>query len=148
MTIEGQAGRSYQLDGLPPIAVVRSGERGLLIGTSGAVSAALRAVADKHSLADLGAASPLVSRLTPTTSKVLWVNVGPSMELFAGMSRGPDAQQLQAIGGLVRDMKVLVMTDEAPNQLTVDVEVEGLPKFRDIVPLFRPGGPRRGVAAK
>ena len=45
-------------------------------------------------------------------------------------------------------MTVLVITDEAPNQLTIDGEVGGLPKFRDVLPLLRQGGPKRGVAAK
>ena len=145
--IEGRDGHAYHLAGIPTIAVVRSGETGLVIGTQGAVAASLKAVAERRSIADDPAFAPMVARLTPTTSKALFVNVGGTLQMVAGMSKGRDSQELQTISQLVRDMKVSVTTDEPPNQLTIDAEVTGLPKFHDLLPLIRGNQGRRGVAA-
>jgi hypothetical protein len=44
------------------------------------------------------------------------------------------------------NLKVSLVTDEAPNCFTIDIEATGLPKFRSLLPLLGPQG-RRGLPA-
>jgi hypothetical protein len=137
VTIEGQPGHSYQFDGLPPIHVVRSPERGLVIGTENAVAASLRAAASGDSIEKDAGFAGLLAHVTPHTSKAVLVDVGRAVGMAAAMSRGSDARELAMIGQLVSTMKVSLVTDEAPNQLVIRAEVSGLPKYQDVLPLLR-----------
>ncbi len=130
--IAGKPGRAYAFSGAPPIAVVRS-DRELVIGTQGAVTAAIQTQGSKNSIADEKTSQLL--RLMPDTSKALFLDVGRCVDIAASLSNGPDAQLLKAIGTVTRNLKVSVATDEAPNRLTVRAEVTGLPQFHDIVSL-------------
>jgi hypothetical protein len=149
VTVEGQAGRSYQFDGIPPIVVVRSPDRGLVIGTQGAVAASLRASATGESIAKDEAFAGLLARVTPDTSKAVLIDVGRALQMAAGMGRGRDAEQLMQASQLVRELKVSLVTDEAPNRLLIRAEVSGLPKFAGLFPLIRGNAaPRRLTIAK
>jgi hypothetical protein len=75
----------------------------------------------------------LLARLTPDTSKALLVDVGRAVEIAAAMSNNREARELKAIGELARETKFSIVTDEAPNQLTVRAELTGLPKFQSIL---------------
>jgi hypothetical protein len=128
--IAGRKGQVYRFDGIPPIAVVRT-EGELVVGTQAAVTAAVRAGADKKSIAGDPAFAPLLARLTPNASKALLVDVGRAAQVALAISgNDPD---LRLIAAAVRDMKFSLVTDEAPNCLTIEAELTGLPKFRDIV---------------
>jgi hypothetical protein len=131
--IAGRKGQVYRFDGLPPIAVVRT-EGELVVGTQAAVAAAIQAGADGKSITGDPAFEPLLARLTPNASKALLVDVGRAAQIALAMS-GND-RDLQMIAALVHDMKVSLVTDEAPNRLTIEAELTGLPKFRDIVGLL------------
>jgi hypothetical protein len=135
VTIEGAAGRLYSFDGFPQVAIVR-GSRELIIGTQAAVAASINADRERQSIAGDAAFAPLLARLTPDTSKALLVDVGRAVEIAGAMS-GRQSRELRDIAPLVRDLKVSLVTDEAPNQLTITAEVSGLPKFRDIHALLR-----------
>ncbi len=137
VTVEGQPGHSYQFDGLPAIHVVRSPERGLVIGTENAVAASLRASASGESIEKDAGFAGLLAHVTPHTSKAVLVDVGRAVGMAAAMSRGSDARELAMIGQLVSTMKVSLVTDEAPNQLVIRAEVSGLPKYQDVLPLLR-----------
>ena len=133
--IEGRKGRVYQLDGIPPIAVVRT-EGELVVGTQAAVTAAVRAGRDKNSILKDAQFAPLLARLTPHASKALLVDVGRAVPIVAAMLGEPSSDELRMIQAIVRDMKVSIVTDEAPNRLTIQADVTGLPKLRDIVVLL------------
>jgi hypothetical protein len=142
VTIEGQTGRSYQFDGLPAIVVVRSPERGLIVGTQGAVAASLRAAASGDSIEKDAGFAGLLAHVTPDTSKAVLVDVGRAVNIAAAMARGSDARQLAAIAQLTSATKVSLVTDEAPNRLVIRAEVSGLPKYRDVLPLIRQAATR------
>ncbi len=148
VTIEGKPGRAYHFDGIPPLAVVRSPERGLIIGTQPAVAASLCASLNQESIAQDEAFAPLLARLTPDTSKAVLIDVGRAMQIVAAMSQGRSGQELREIGALVGDMKVSLVTDEAPNRLTIRADVTGLPKFRNLLPLLQGSPGRRPTAAR
>ena len=146
VTIEGAAGHLYHLQKMPPIAVVRSGENGLAIGTEAAVAASIRAARTGQSIATDPAFAGLLGQLTPTTSKAVLVDAGRALQLAGSLSKGRQAEELDALAQILKDLKVSVVTDEAPNQLTIRADVTGLPKFRELAPLFQKGS-RRGVTA-
>jgi hypothetical protein len=151
VTIEGQKGHSYQFDGVPAIHVVRSPQRGLVIGTQGAVTASLKAAASGESIEKDEAYAGLMARVTPHTSKAVLIDVGRAVSMVAGMSQGKDARQMAAISQIVNQMKVSLVTDEAPNQLVIRAEVSGLPKYRDVLPILQQEmgqRPRGKTAAK
>jgi hypothetical protein len=137
VTIEGQKGRSYQFDGLPPVVVLRSSDRGLIIGTQGAVAASLRASARGESIEKDPGFAGLLGHVTPDTSKAVLVDVGRAMEMVAGMARGREAAQIKLVSQVTKELRVSLVTDEAPNQLVIRAEVSGLPKYRDVLPLIR-----------
>jgi hypothetical protein len=133
--IAGKPGHVYQIEGLPPIAVVRSGGE-LVVGTQAAVSAAVQAGADKNSIAKDPAFAPLLAQLPPNASKALLVDVGRALAIVAALSDDRSSDEMRMIGALVHEMKISIVTDEAPNRLTIRADVTGLPKFRDIVTLL------------
>ncbi|MGD9720480.1 MAG: hypothetical protein AB7O59_22030 [Pirellulales bacterium] len=148
VTVEGQGGKSYQFAGWPPIVVVPA-DRGLVIGTQAAVAASLRAAANNESIETDPAFAGLLAHVTPDTSKALLVDVGRALELAAVLSGGSDAREFALAGKMTRDLKVFVVTDEAPNRLVIRAEVSGLPKYRDVLPLIREHtAPRRLSSAK
>jgi hypothetical protein len=143
--IEGRKGRVYQFDDIGPLAVVRTdGE--LIVGTQTAVSAAVRAGRDKSSILTDEQFQPLLAKLTPHASKALLVDVGRAVKIVNDMEAGPNSQEYRMIQAIVRDMKVSIVTDEAPNRLTIQADLTGLPKFRDIVMLLN--GQQPQTAAK
>jgi hypothetical protein len=139
VTIEGKAGHVYQFAGAPPIAVVRSQDRTLTIGTEPAVAASVRAANTSNSILQDAGFGSLLARLTPDTSKAVLVDVGRSVEVAAALTKGPEAGQLQMAAVVARDLKVSLVTDESPNQLTIRVEATGLPKMSAILSLFNQG---------
>ncbi len=143
--VEGTPGKTYHLDGMPPIVVVRTGKE-LVLGTPTAVAAAVRTGSEGKSIADDPAFAPLLSKLTPDSSKALLVDVGRAVPVVAALSGDSDDEDMRMIAALLADMKVSVVTDEAPNCLTIRAELTGLPKFRDVVQMLNGGGPRRTVA--
>ncbi len=149
VTLEGQTGHRYQFDGIPPIVVVRSPNRGLLIGTEGAVAASLHAAANNESIESDEGFAGLLAHVSPDTSKAVLVDVGRAVALAGAFVDGNDARRLAAISQIVNELKVSLVTDEAPNQLVIRAEVSGLPKYQDLLPLIRQEmAPRRTAAAK
>ncbi|MEX0676420.1 MAG: hypothetical protein WD063_05060 [Pirellulales bacterium] len=144
--IAGKKGSVYQFDGIPPIAVVRAGGV-LVVGTRSAVTAAVQAGADGNSILKDPLFAPLLARLTPNASKALLIDAGRAMPIVAALAGGGSSDEMRLIGALVHDMKISIVTDEAPNRLTIRADVTGLPKFRDIVMLLN-GQQRQAAAAK
>jgi hypothetical protein len=141
--IAGKKGTVYHIDGIPPLAVVRVDGQ-LVVGTQAAVSAAVGA-GEKTILSD-PAFKPLLARLTPNASKALLIDGARAMQVFAAMSGGGASKEMRVIGALVQDLKVSLVTDEAPNRLTIRADVTGLPQFHKIVALLNGQEPQ--TAAK
>ncbi|MBI3839958.1 MAG: hypothetical protein HY288_18710 [Planctomycetia bacterium] len=147
VTIESKAGHIYHFAGAPPIAVVRSQDRTLTIGTEGAVAASVRAVNSNTSIVRDVAFGSLLGRITPDTSKAVLVDVGRSVAVAGALAKGREARELAIIGDATRDLRVSLVTDEAPNQLTIRVEATGLPKMPAILSLINQGRIERKSAA-
>ena len=143
--IAGKKGRVYQIDRIGPIAVVRVDGQ-LVVGTRVAVTAAVRAGAEGTSILQDEGFAPLLARLTPNASKALLIDAGRAMPILAALSGGGSSDEMRLIGALVHDMKIAIVTDESPNQLTIRVDVTGLPQFRDIVKMLN--GQQQKTAAK
>jgi hypothetical protein len=141
--IAGKKGTVYHIDGIPPLAVVRVDGQ-LVVGTQGAVAAAVGAGEDTI-LSD-PAFKPLLARLTPNASKALLVDGARAMQVVEAMSGGGSSEEMRVIGALVQDLKVSLVTDEAPNRLSIRADVTGLPQFYKIVALLNGQEPQ--TAAK
>jgi hypothetical protein len=147
VTIEGSRGEQYQFTGMPPIVVVRAEDRALIVGTPEAASAALRANSGKDSIRSDEAYSPLLARLTKTSSKAVLVDAGRVMQIVRTLNGGGSPEMDMASAAL-KDLRVSIVTDEAPNCLTVSVEASGLPNVPALISKIGSGPHPRSHAKK
>jgi hypothetical protein len=129
VTIDGKRGEQYQFHGMPPIVVVRAADRALIVGTAGAATAALHASGGKESILSDEAYRTLLSRLTPTSSKAVLVDAGRAVQIARALSGGGNDSQMQMAAVALKDLRLSIVTDEAPNCLTVNIEATGLPNI-------------------
>ena len=130
--IEGRKAKQYQFQGAPPIVVVRLADRSLAAGTRGAVSAAIKAEGPNAITGD-PQFQPLVAGLKPESSKAILVNVGRSVGIAATTAPPRDRATAQQIASLLGDLKVMVVTNEQPNELVIRASATGLPNVPNIV---------------
>jgi Protein of unknown function (DUF3352) len=129
--IEGHKAKEYHFQGAPPIIVVRVADRAIAAGTRCAVAAAIRAEGP-YALTGDPQFKPLLDGLKPESSKAVLVHAGRVVATAASaMPRGGDeAQQMAALLG---DLRVMLVTNEKPNELSIDASVSGLPNVPAIV---------------
>lgn len=131
--IEGVQGQEFRFPDAPPVMLVRSRDRAVLIGTRGAVGAAIRAGRGADSLVQDAGFRPLLDRLTPTSSKAVLVHVGRVAELASTMAPGREAEHLRLAASLLANLRIGAVTDEAPTRFTVRLEASGLPNVPEAV---------------
>jgi hypothetical protein len=132
VTIEGQVGRVYQFPNAPPVVVVRTAANDLVVGTEGAVSESLKALATKNAIRSDASFATLLERLTPNSSKALLLDAGRAMQTAIAMSGG-DNREMFVAGMLLKDLKVSLVTDETPMQFGFTVQATGLPNVPAII---------------
>jgi hypothetical protein len=142
VTIDGQLGKQYQFSGMPPIVVMRAADRALIVGSEGAATAALAASRGRESILDDEAYRKLLARLTPTSSKAVLVDTGRAVEIARRLSGQGNSSEMQLAGAALKNLRVSLVTDEAPNCLTISVEATGLPNVPSLVKLLGSQGPR------
>jgi len=133
VTIEGIRGEQYQFPGIPPIVVLRAADRALIVGTQEAASAALRASGGKDSILADEAYSKVLARLTPTSSKAVLVDAGRAMQIARNLSGSGSTPEMDLASVAVKDLRVSIVTDEAPNCLTLSIEASGLPNVPALI---------------
>ena len=148
VTIEGIRGEQYQFTGMPPIVVVRAADRALIVGTHEAASAAVRASGGKDSILADEAYSKLLARLTKTSSKAVLVDAGRVMQIVRSFSGGESKPEMDLVTAALKDLRVSIVTDEAPNCLTVSVEASGLPNVPTLISKIGSGSAPRSHAKK
>jgi hypothetical protein len=129
--VGGRQAKQYQFPQAPPIVVVQPNSDALLVGTAGAVEAALSAsdtgvAVDQHP--QLG---PLVRQTSDTTSKAVYVSASGVMRCAQSVVGPRELREMQQIAPLVENLTYAFTVDEAPTQLSVQLEVSGLPKVSD-----------------
>jgi hypothetical protein len=132
-TIDDAPAKVYVFPEVPPIALVRAPQHSILVGTQGAVGAALRAGRSGEALSSDAAFAPLLERLTPHASKAVLVHVGRVLPIAAAMTGGRDAQEMMSVADLAGAMRFSVVTDEAPTRFMVRAEVAGMPNVPDVI---------------
>jgi hypothetical protein len=141
--VEGRIGKEYQFQGAPPIVVVRVGDRAMAAGTRGAVSAAVRAEGP-YAITGDPQFKPLLEGLKPESSKAVLVHAGRAVGIAAtGMPR--ERNELRQIAALLSDLRLMVVTNEQPNELSIQASAAGLPNVNAIVQAtIAAHQPRRG----
>jgi hypothetical protein len=142
VTIEGQLGKRYQFPGAPPVVVLRSADRALLVGTEGAVTASVRTAGSHETIADDESYRKLLARLTPNSSKVVLVDAGRTVQIVRDISGSGNTAGLDMAGIVLKDLRLSLVTDEAPNSLTVSIEATGLPNLPTLVKMLGSQTPR------
>jgi hypothetical protein len=136
ITIEGTKARLYHFQGAPPIVVVRTPERELIVGTEDAASAALRASRSHDSIRNDASYSKVLAKLTPTSSKAILVDAGRAMQIAKSLSGGGNTSEMDMAVVAVKDLHVSLVTDEARDRLTVRIEASGLPNVPSIIKMI------------
>jgi hypothetical protein len=131
--IDGKPGKQYQFPGIPPIVVLRAADRTLIVGTEGAASAALRANGGQESILTDEAYRTLLSRLTPNSSKAVLVDASRALQIARDFSGDRDSNEMHMAGLVLKDLRLSIVTDEAPNCLTVSIEATGLPNVPSVI---------------
>jgi hypothetical protein len=129
--IEGRKGKEYQFQDAPPIVVVRIGERAMAAGTKGAVSAAIRAEGPNAITGD-PQFKPLLDGLKPESSKAVLVHAGRAVGIAAA-SMPRERDEVRKIAALIGDLRLMVVTDEQPNELSIQAGAAGLPNVNAVV---------------
>ena len=142
VTIDGKRGKQYQFPGMPPLVVLRTADRTLIVGTKGAASAALRASDGQQSILADEAYRKLLARLTPTSSKAVLIDAGRAAQIGRELSGGGNTSEMLLAGAALKDLRLLIVTDEAPNRLTVRIEATGLPNVPSLIEAFSSQTPR------
>jgi hypothetical protein len=75
----------------------------------------------------------VIARLTPTSSKAVLVDAGRAMQIARKFSRGESSPEMDLASAAVKDLRVSLVTDEAPNCLTVTIEASGLPNVPSLI---------------
>jgi hypothetical protein len=131
--IDGKPGKLYQFPRIPPIVVLRGADRTLIVGTEGAASAALRANGGQESILTDEAYRNLLSRLTPNSSKAVLVDASRALQIARDFSGDRDSNEMHMAGLVLKDLRLSIVTDEAPNCLTVSIEATGLPNVPSVI---------------
>jgi len=135
--IEGTKARLYHFHGAPPIVVVRTPERELIVGTEDAAGAALRASRSHDSIRNDASYSKVLAKLTPTSSKAVLVDAGRAMQIAKALSGGGGhGSEMDMAVVAVKDLHVSLVTDEARDSLTIRIEASGLPNVPSIIKMI------------
>ncbi|MFO0900948.1 MAG: hypothetical protein U0836_26265 [Pirellulales bacterium] len=143
VTIEGRAGKQYLLPNAPPLALVRLEGSAIVGGTEEAVASAVGA-GEGNRLTDDPQFRPLLSSLTPDSSKALLVHVGRMLKVAGSLDRGSDGPKMAQVGELLDRLAVVVVTNEGPTELVLHAAVSGLPNVPKLVQAL--AAPRGGRA--
>lgn len=131
--IDGQRGQQYQFPDMPPIAVVKSADAAIVGGTRAAVEASVRAKGTGTTITSDEGFKSLLGALTDESSKAVLVHVGRAVATAGAMTHGREAEELKQVGAMVNEMRVLVVTDEAPTQFKLRAAASGLPNVPAVV---------------
>jgi hypothetical protein len=134
--IDGTVGKQYQFPGMPPLVVLRAADRALIVGTEGAATAALHASRGHESILTDEAYRKLLARLTPNSSKAVLVDAGRAAQIAREFSGDRDTSEMRLVGAILKDLRLSLVTDEAPNCLTLSIEATGLPDVPSVIQMY------------
>jgi hypothetical protein len=90
---------------------------------------------------------PLLSSLTPDSSKAVLVHVGRMLKVAGALDRGRDGPQMARVGELLDRLAVVIVTQEGPTELVLQAAVSGLPNVPKLVEaLSAPRGARAEIS--
>lgn len=131
--LEGSRATEYRFPNAPPVLLARVQDHAIVIGTRGAVTAAVKAGPGRGAITEDAGFKPLLARLTPNTSKAILIHAGRSAETAASLAKRQEAKGLSLAAAILSNLRVCLVTDEKPTQFTVRVEATGLPNVPDAV---------------
>ncbi|MEM8678538.1 MAG: hypothetical protein AAGF97_04190 [Planctomycetota bacterium] len=133
--VDGRSGHRYVFDDddIPEMEMVRLDDATMVFGTEDAVAAVLNLDGRKDSILNDEGLADAIKDAPAHASKAIFAQVGRMAQLAAQIEKGSDAQQLAMISQVLKHTKVVVVSDEAPDQLTVQVEASELPVFEDVI---------------
>jgi hypothetical protein len=143
--IEGRKAKQYQFRGAPPIVVVRLADRAMAAGTEDAISAAIRAEGP-YAITGDPQFKLLLDGLKAESSKAVLVHVGRAIGVAASMPRAPE--EAKQIAALMGDLKVMVVTNEQPNEFVIRASATGLPNVPKIVQATLQAHPLQGERSR
>ena len=135
--IEGVQANVYHVANVVQIAVAKSPERALIVGTRDAVAASLRAIKTGKNVTTDQEFKPLLDGLTPHTSKAVLVHVGRALKEASRQVSAQGGGELAIGANLGRQTRLSIAVDEAPNELRFQLQIAGFPDIREIMPILQ-----------
>ena len=132
VTVGNHHAQEFRFADAPAIVLVRMPECGVILGTQGAVTAAVSACEKGSTITADAEFEPLLQSLTQTSSKALLVDVSRALEMAISLGDGRDGDELQTARALLDELRLSLITDEAPTSFTLRIEAAGLPDVPDI----------------
>ena len=141
VTIDGQLGKQYHFSGMPPVVVMR-GRSGTDRWHRRGSNRRLAHGRGQESILQDENYRKLLARLTPTSSKAVLVDAGRAVDIARDFSGGGSTHEMQLAGVMLQDLRLSIVTDEAPNCLTVSIEATGLPNVPSMIKMLGSHLPR------
>jgi hypothetical protein len=86
--------------------------------------------------------------VSKTSSKAVLVDAGRVMQIVRSFSGGESKPEMDLVTAALKDLRVSIVTDEAPNCLSVSVEASGLPNVPTLISKIGSGSAPRSHAKK
>lgn len=133
ISIQGRSARRYTFpdDDAPELVVLRLDDETMVVGTETAVSSAADADGGNSVLEDESLAR-LVGGRSEHTCKAIFAHGGRLLKL-ASMIHGEDQQEIEMAQKVLRDAHLSLVSEESPTEFKLRIEVNGLPRFENIV---------------
>jgi tetratricopeptide (TPR) repeat protein len=138
ISMGGREANKYTFDDedAPELIVLRLDETTMLVGTEGAVELAVATADGRHdSLENDTALASLVKQRSEHTAKAIIVHAGRAMELGALLEGGDEKElaELRQVSQVLGATRVVLTSDEGPDEFKLRVEAHDLPIFEKIV---------------
>ena len=133
--VDGHSGHRYVFDDddVPQMDMIRLDDATMVFGTRDAVASVLGLEGRKKSILGDEGLAEAIKEAPDHASKAIFAHVGRLAQLAAKIEKGSDAQQLAIVSQVLKHTKVVAVSDEAPHELTVQLEASELPVFEDVI---------------
>jgi hypothetical protein len=131
--IRGHAVTQYSYPDAPQVFVVQPSDVSLVVGTSGAVEASLKALDEGVSLATHEDGAGLIERTSPATSKAVFLRGGQLLKCAEPKMGEHERRKAAAMAPLLEELTASLTLDEEANEVRLCVDVAGLPKVGEVL---------------
>ena len=136
VSISGVKTRKYSFreTEIPDFAICQIGKQSMLVGTEGALKAAIASSRSKDSFSNSDSARLIWGpKSSNAPAKMVCVNVAQAIKLASQLENGGDSQMIQMIGDTLNDLTITLVSNEQPTDFEFRFEAANLPQFEALL---------------